>query len=215
MITITGTVGSVRHRLLLLVDSLSTADRVMLTEALAVAEAAHISQLRKPGREADVQPYILHPMRVALIIIEELGLKDPAALAAALLHDVIEESGGKLTIRDIEVKFGRLIALMVSILTKPHRDDSISREQQLTIYYERIAGAGLPTRIVKLADRLDNMRDAIECGEPEFQSSYLKETRKIFLPSAEATDEYLHEELINACEQLEYALTEGVFEPLP
>jgi (p)ppGpp synthase/HD superfamily hydrolase len=119
------------------------------------------------------------------------------------LHDVIEDSQGRIGIGDIEEKFGRGIALMVSILTKPPLNENIPRERQLQVYYERITSSSLPTRIVKVADRLDNIRDCIDLADMPFQQRYLSETQKIYLPLAENTDQYLHDELVTACDALQ------------
>ena len=194
---------------MLQVDELQHPKRVLLTRALALAEQIHEGQFRKPPKiDPELrEPYVIHPMRVALILFEELGLRDTDALCAALLHDVVEDGNGRVTTSDLEKKFGRIIALMVSVLTKPNPDKKIPREVQLKTYHERIMQAAIPTRLVKLADRLDNMRDAIECNDVVFQKRYLIETREEYIPIAEATDEYIHAELIGLCDKLEDYLT--------
>lgn len=204
----TGLRGELRHRLMLRVDDLQHPKRVLLTRALALAETIHEGQFRKPSKQdPDLrEPYIVHPMRVALILFEELGLKDTEAICAAILHDVVEDSNGRVTTSDLERKFGRIIALMVSVLTKPAPDKKIPREAQLKTYHERIAQAAVPTRLVKLADRLDNMRECLTCNDLVFQQRYLVETRTEYLPIAEATDGYLHEELTSLCDALEELL---------
>ncbi|MBU6453776.1 MAG: HD domain-containing protein, partial [Cyanobacteria bacterium REEB67] len=113
--------GQLRHRLLLAIEQFQVLDKVMLGKALATAEEIHAAQFRKANKQSPQQgaPYICHPMRVALIIVEELELKEPLAIATALLHDSVEMSNGKLTIGRVEEVFGRPIAMMVSILTKP------------------------------------------------------------------------------------------------
>jgi GTP pyrophosphokinase len=193
---------------MLRVDDLQQPERVLLTRALALAETIHEGQFRKPSKHDPQlrEPYIVHPMRVALILFDELGLKDREAICAALLHDVVEDSNGRVTTSDLERKFGRIIALMVSVLTKPGPDKKIPREAQLKTYHERIAQAAIPTRLVKLADRLDNMRECIDCNDPAFQEKYLIETRKEYLPIAETTDDYLHNELVALCDKLEATL---------
>jgi GTP diphosphokinase / guanosine-3',5'-bis(diphosphate) 3'-diphosphatase len=200
--------GQIRHRLMLQVDELQQAKRVLLTRALSLAEQIHEGQFRKPPKiDPELrEPYVIHPMRVALILFEELGLRDSDAICAALLHDVVEDSNGRVTTNFLEQKFGRVIALMVSVLTKPNPDKKIPREQQLKTYHERIMQAAVPTRLVKLADRVDNMRDAIGCNDTKFQQRYLIETRAEYLPIAEATDAYMHEELVGLCEKLEQVL---------
>ena len=204
----TGLRGEIRHRLMLQVDELQHAKRVLLTRALALAETIHEGQFRKPSKlDPELrEPYIVHPMRVALILFEELGLKDTEAICAAILHDVVEDSNGRVTTSDLERKFGRVIALMVSVLTKPPADKKISREDQLKTYHERIAQAAIPTRLVKLSDRLDNMRECINCNDIKFQQRYLIETRAEYLPIAEETDAYIYGELVGLCDKLEEIL---------
>lgn len=170
--------GTLRHRLLLAIESFKVLDKVMLGKALTLAEETHAKQTRRPTKENPTQaaPYIVHPMRVALIITEELELKEPIAIAAALLHDTVEASNGKVTIAYIEEHFGRPIAMMVSILTKPTFKETATKEekqQKLRIYHERISQASVETKLVKLADRLDNVRDAAELLDKGFQLRYL------------------------------------------
>jgi len=186
----------------------------MLGKALATAEEMHRTQFRKANKENPQQgaPYIVHPMRVALIIVEELELKEPLAIATALLHDSVEMSGGKLSISQVEESFGRPIAMMVSILTKPSlKPDTpfVEREQKLKIYRERISHASVETKLVKLADRLDNLRDSQDILDKGFQMRYLKETRDFYLPMAEFTDPYLQDEMLVACDNLEKAIKFG------
>jgi len=206
--------GQLRHRLLLSIEQFQVLDKVMLGKALATSEEVHRSQFRKANKENPQQgaPYIVHPMRVALVIVEELGLKEPLAIASALLHDSVEMSGGKLSIGNVEESFGRPIAMMVSILTKPPlKADTpfIEREQKLKIYRERVSHASVETKLVKLADRLDNVRDSQDILDKGFQMRYLKETRDFYLPMAESTDPYLYEEMEAACDRLENAIKFG------
>ena len=206
--------GQMRHRLLLAIEQFQVLDKVMLGKALATAEEVHAAQFRKGTKENPQHgaPYIVHPMRVALIIVEELELKEPIAIATAILHDAVEMSGGKLTIGRVEEQFGRPIAMMVSILTKPAlKSDTpfIEREQKLKIYRERIAHASVETKLVKLADRLDNLRDSLEILDKGFQMRYLKETRDFYQPMADYTDPYLNDEMVVACQRLEHAIKFG------
>lgn len=206
--------GSLRHRLLISIEPLRVVDKVMLGKALSLAEEVHAGQLRMPGRENPKKPapYIVHPMRVALVIIDELELKEPIALAAALLHDCVEMSNGKITIGMIEERFGRPIAMMVSILTKPTINKSASvaeKEQKLKIYLDRISHASVESKLVKLADRLDNTREAAGLLDKGFQQRYLEETKSFYLPLAETTDAYLYDELAVAVQNLEQQLHYG------
>ncbi len=181
----------------------------MLWKALALAEEVHEKQVRRPGKSITAQPYIVHPMRVALVLLEELEFRDCEVITAALLHDVLENSEGKVTTADLEHQFTGNIALMVSTLSKPHTDAAMNRSQQLQTYYDRVNQAPIATRLIKLADRLDNVRESIDSIDPEFQEDYLKQTMKIYLPMAEATDQYLFEELVSCCQELEKSIKEN------
>jgi (p)ppGpp synthase/HD superfamily hydrolase len=141
-------------------------------------------------------------MRVALILIEELGVKERDILSAALLHDVVEDSDWQITTHDLEQKFNRSVALMVSIVTRPAPDKNIPRQQQLQTFHERIEQSNVYARVIKLAERLDNMRDLLDVDEPDFQKQYLLETWNIYVPIAANTDKTLHAKLIEICRQL-------------
>jgi GTP pyrophosphokinase len=167
------------------------------------AEEAHEGQFRMSTRQGGrPDPYIVHPMKVALIFLEELGLKDPDALAVAILHDVMESTQRVITASDLEEHFGRSIALAVSILTKPKADVAIPREAQLSTFYGRLRQSHIMTRLICLSDRLDNMRDAIDLFDADMQARLLEETVRIHIPLAEETDDYLNGELLTICSQL-------------
>ena len=91
-------------------QDLNDNDVELLRDALDVAIDAHKDQYRKSG-----EPYIFHPLAVAKIAAEKIGL-DSIGIASALLHDVVEDS--KYTIEDIESRFGETVAKIVSGLTK-------------------------------------------------------------------------------------------------
>lgn len=206
--------GSIRHRLLLSIEPLRVVDKVMLGKALSIAEEVHAKQNRRPARSNPSKgaPFIVHPMRVALIIIEELELKESMALAAALLHDTVEMSEGKVTIGSIEENFGRPLAMMVSILSMPPSSKNAGPEERqklLKMYHERITHASVETKLVKLADRLDNTREAAELLDKAFQQKMLEEGKNFYLPLAETTDAYLYEELAIALENLEKRIKFG------
>jgi (p)ppGpp synthase/HD superfamily hydrolase len=202
--------GALRHRLVSSVDELRINERNVILKALTFAEE-HYHQYRKKTRSFPDRGVLLitHPMRVALILIEELELKDTGAITSALLHELVEWKREQVSIADIERGFGRPIAMLVSILTKPPIDSDASAEekvQKLNTYYRRIEKASVVSKLVKLADRLDSVREAPEWLELERQKQYLEETKTIYLPIAEETDAYLHEELLTAVEFLEAAI---------
>jgi guanosine-3',5'-bis(diphosphate) 3'-pyrophosphohydrolase len=201
--------GQVRHQLMLRIDELKPADRALAAKALSVAEEAHKGQFRKPHRVDSYvrEPYVIHPMRVALIICDELKRPNIEELCAGLLHDTVEDSEGKVTTADLETQFGRSIALMVSVLTKPPADKKIEREKQLQTYHDRIAQAALPTRLVKLSDRLDNIRECILANDVPFQKRYLIETREVYVPLAQDSSHYMFEQIRACCNELEKLLS--------
>jgi len=94
-------------------QSLSKEDKVMIRKALELSVDAHKDQRRKTG-----EPFIYHPLAVAKIVANDIGL-GPNAITAALLHDVVEDT--EYTFTDIEQLFGKTIAKIVNGLTKISR----------------------------------------------------------------------------------------------
>ncbi|MBO7523459.1 MAG: bifunctional (p)ppGpp synthetase/guanosine-3',5'-bis(diphosphate) 3'-pyrophosphohydrolase [Bacteroidales bacterium] len=128
-------------------------DREMIEKAFKVANEAHWNMRRKSG-----VPYILHPIAVAKIVNQEIGL-GAKSITAALLHDVVEDTD--YTLEDIERNFGPKIASLIDGLTKisgTYKDNTSSlqaenfRKMLLTISDD------LRVILIKIADRLHNMR---------------------------------------------------------
>jgi guanosine-3',5'-bis(diphosphate) 3'-pyrophosphohydrolase len=195
----------VRNRLMQRIGELTHWDKASTERALEVAENAHDGHYRMSSKYdmSSPAPFIVHSMRVALILIEELHVFHPEPICAALLHDVVEDTGGQVTTFHLEKQFGRNVALMVSCVTRPVPDVNISSEQQMQIYQERIARSAKYTRVIKLAERLDNLRDLVDSPDEDFQKQYLQETVDVYLPIATKTDPTLHAELASLCEQLQ------------
>jgi (p)ppGpp synthase/HD superfamily hydrolase len=150
--------------------------------AYQFAEEAHSGQTRDEGT-----PYIIHPVRVAVSLVDELDLYSPTLLCSALLHDVIEDS--EVTREDIELMFGEEIAEVVWLLTKLD-------EVRLRDYLARIEAAGhTGAPIVKLCDRLDNLRSVVHTPKLEKKRRYVRTTEELYLPMAARTNQYLHDEL--------------------
>ncbi len=129
--------------------------RVLWQRAAKLAAKSHRNQLRKDG----VTPYVCHPMRVALTVLQEFGEQDPTVLAAALLHDVIEDTTTDYD--DIEAACGAEVASLVAALTKDKRMPEAARE---AAYAAQIAAADWRARLIKLADVYDNLCDGVESG---------------------------------------------------
>lgn len=118
--------------------------------AAAFAACAHRSQTRKDN----CTPYIAHPIRVALTIACVFGESDEEILAAALLHDTIEDTGADYD--DIHAGFGRDVADFVAAMTKDMRMIEPERERA---YDEQLAAGPWQARLIKLADVYDNLHD--------------------------------------------------------
>ena len=119
--------------------------------AYELAEEAHRPQRRKSG-----EPYILHPIAVAMIVANEIGL-GANPICAALLHDVVEDTDH--TVREIREMFGEDVATLVSVVTK-RKADSYETSLQVDNYKQMLQSIHYDIRalLLKLADRLHNMR---------------------------------------------------------
>lgn len=152
-------------------------DMVKIADAYGMANNAHDGQLRVSG-----EPYISHPLAVAIILVE-LGM-DTDSIVAALLHDVVEDT--KVTIEQVEKQFGKDIALMVNGVTKLGTIPFISREQQQAENVRKMLLAmaqDVRVIIIKLADRLHNMR-TIQYLADEKRREKALETMEVFAPLA-------------------------------
>ena len=148
-----------------------------LFKAYDYAKAAHVNQKRASG-----EPYFIHPCAVAEILIE-LGL-DAATIAAALLHDVIEDTAS--TEEDIQREFGEEVLALVSGVTKLERIVFKSQEDAEAENFRKIFVAmakDVRVIIIKLADRLHNMR-SLNFLSYERQQRMAKETLEIYTPLA-------------------------------
>lgn len=158
--------------------TLSDDDKKLIREAFDVAVDAHKDQRRKSG-----EAYIFHPLAVARIVASEIGM-DATSIAAALLHDVVEDT--IYTLEDLEKRFGPTVARIVDGLTKisnlkKHRDVSLQaenfRKMLLTINDD------VRVIIIKIADRLHNMQ-TMDSMRPDKQIKIASETLYIYAPLA-------------------------------
>ncbi len=149
----------------------------MINRAYEMACEAHRHQLRSSG-----ESYINHPLAVARIVAD-IGLDD-ISLAAALLHDAVEDT--EISIGDVEAAFGAEVAAIVDGVTKLERlqFDSKEAQQAATMRKMLVAMAkDLRVLIIKLADRLHNMR-TIAAMPSEKQRRIAQETLDIYAPLA-------------------------------
>ncbi len=150
----------------------------LVERAYLFAEKAHEGQKRKSG-----EPYIVHPMFVASILAELMI--DPPTIAAALLHDTVEDCD-TVTLQVIHNEFGDEVARLVDGVTKLEKLDFADREeQQAESLRKMILAMSKDIRVVliKLADRLHNMR-TMRFQAPERQVAIARETLDIYAPLA-------------------------------
>ncbi|WP_223069222.1 RelA/SpoT family protein [Paenibacillus caui] len=153
------------------------ADLNRIREAYEFADQAHHGQIRKSG-----EPYILHPLAVADIVVN-MGM-DVLSVIAALLHDVVEDT--TVSLQEINDKFGRDCAMLVDGLTKLERIRFQSKEEQQNENYRKMFIAmaqDIRVIVIKLADRLHNMR-TLKYQSEESQRRIAYETLEIFCPIA-------------------------------
>jgi len=153
------------------------ADTKLIEAAFDMAAAAHGGQTRKSG-----EPYIRHPVAVATIVARQ-GL-DEIAVAGALLHDAVEDTG--ITLQQLERSFGAELARIVDGVTKLERIHYDSKEQQQAATMRKMIVAiaqDLRVLIIKLADRLHNLRTI--AALPQFkQERTARETLDVYAPLA-------------------------------
>lgn len=155
----------------------ANADEALLNRAYVYAMKAHGAQKRASG-----DPYFSHPLEVAAILTEHK--LDDATIAAALLHDTVEDTDA--TLGEINDAFGGEIGALVDGLTKISRLDLISREAAQAENLRKLLLAvsdDVRVLMVKLADRLHNMR-TLEHVPPEKRARIAQETMDIYAPLA-------------------------------
>lgn len=172
--------------ILAILPSYTQADEDLIRRAYAFASEAHKEHRRKSG-----QPYIVHPFNVALILAE-MSL-DAETLAAAFLHDTVEDCND-ISIDTVEHEFGKNVAQLVHGVTKmeslpkqanANKAKRASNEQQAEYLRQMFIAMGNDVRVIliKLADRLDNMR-TLGFMSRESQLRNARETLDIFAPMA-------------------------------
>ncbi len=157
-------------------------DREPLTAAYELAARVHEGQLRRSAVGIAPAPYIVHPLRVAWIVAEEWGQTDLATLSACLLHDALEDCtpGAFPTVeREIIGLAGHDVSNAVCTLTKPRLPEPVpedTKARREADYFKELFRAPRWVRLVKCADRVDNLRDARAWGNRAFWERYSSET---------------------------------------
>jgi len=128
-------------------------DLILILDAAAFAARKHRQQRRK---DADASPYINHPLALADILAREGGIDDAAVLAAALLHDTIEDT--ETTVEELQDRFGKRVAAIVAEVTD---DKRLLKEERKRLQIAKAASKSTEAKLVKLADKISNLRDLI------------------------------------------------------
>jgi len=156
---------------------LKEGDARLIKKAFTIAAEAHKDMRRKSG-----EPYILHPLAVAEICVEEIGLGTTSILSA-LMHDVVEDTDMELA--DIEKMFGKKVARIVDGLTKISGVFEYGTSQQAENFRKMLFTLSEDVRVIliKLADRLHNMR-TLESMPRNKQLKVASETIYLYAPLA-------------------------------
>lgn len=152
-------------------------DKDLLRNAFELAADAHKTMRRKSG-----EPYILHPLAVAKICVEEIGLGVRSTICA-LMHDTVEDTD--ISLEDVEREFGQEIARIVDGLTKISNVIDVNASQQAENFKKILLTLTDDPRVIliKLADRLHNMR-TLESMKREKQLKIASETVYVYAPLA-------------------------------
>jgi len=129
-------------------------DLALLLRALSFAAHKHRDQRRK---DAEASPYINHPIALAEVLAGEGGVVDIDVLAAALLHDTIEDTA--TTFEELAEHFGARIAAMVAEVTD---DQKLPKTERKRLQIVHAAGLSAGAKLVKLADKICNLRDVAD-----------------------------------------------------
>ncbi|HEX4870548.1 MAG TPA: HD domain-containing protein [Moraxellaceae bacterium] len=123
----------------------------LIVRALTFAAEKHRDQRRK---DAGASPYINHPIALANVLVNEGGIEDPVVICAALLHDTVEDT--ETTFAELEEHFGAAIAGVVREVTD---DKALPKAERKREQVRHAATASHAARLVKLADKICNLRD--------------------------------------------------------
>lgn len=126
-------------------------DLALVLRAAAFAADKHRNQRRK---DAEASPYINHPLALATILTSEGGVSDAKVLAAALLHDTVEDT--ETTSDELRRQFGEEIASIVAEVTD---DKSLPKQERKRLQIEKSSSKSDAAKLVKLADKISNLRD--------------------------------------------------------
>ena len=154
----------------------------LIIKAAQFAERAHAGQFRKCG----IEPYIMHPMRVAgMVSLLPDAFEEMAA--AAWLHDVLEDT--EATLSELNDLFGDRVATMVSSLTNVELPHGSGRAARKAAQLRRLESAGRHVQQIKLVDRIDNLNTMTpRTDKSGFRKLFVKESRDLLKAIGSADD---------------------------
>lgn len=166
-----------RHLLRALGNKANAGDKKQIRAAFELALEAHKNMRRKSG-----EPYIFHPLAVAQIVAQEIGL-GPTAVICALLHDVVEDT--EITLDEIRLEFGNKVARIIDGLTKISGITDLNTSEQAENFRKLLLTLADDVRVIliKIADRLHNMR-TLDSMPRHKQLKIASETASIYAPLA-------------------------------
>ncbi len=173
-------VCDVTERLTNIITRFSLSDQLLLTRALTLSKKVHATQMRYEG-----VPHFIHTMRIAISLYELLEIQDAEILAAALLHDTVEDTD--VTLDEIETTFNTRIATIVDALTRDKTQYTKQEKFSMTL------NQPWEIRAVKVCDNLDNMRSWFTIPEGHVARlklpKWMNEAREQYIPLARTVDE--------------------------
>ncbi len=172
------------------IKTFAVGEQGRLSDALTLAKRAHQGQKRDEG-----DPYVIHPIRIANMLISDLKVTDGNIIIAALLHDVVEDTG--ITLEEIKEKFGEEVGELVHLLTRD-KEKETKKEK-----FEKTLRGSAEDKLLKACDYLDNLRSLLfRTDREERWQRHLREAEEMYIPMAEATrDEWLISEMKKAYRQ--------------
>jgi guanosine-3',5'-bis(diphosphate) 3'-pyrophosphohydrolase len=165
-----------------LIKRLTIDDRRRVLKAFEFAKKYHAKQKRDEG-----VPYIIHPVRVANILMKERNYYDPDVIIGALLHDVVEDSPVKVS--EVGRRFGSEVKRLVIGMTR------VKTRENKYIKFKKTMKADYRIRMIKCADVLDNVRSWPLSTMTYKFPRWFKEVREMYLTLAKNTDEYIYKEI--------------------
>lgn len=165
----------------------------LVEQARKFAEQAHYGQFRK----YNLEPYINHPIRVALKVSKYTT--DENVVVAAVLHDVVEDCD--VSFKTIREEFGYNVMELVYYLTNPSKNfPFLRRGERKAIDRHQLAASPSPVQLIKVIDRIDNLKD-MSGGPSDFKQLYARESLQLVEVLTLAPDD-LRKELTCLAEDL-------------